>query len=260
MKNGWFSKTATKSEPSTLSRKAEAEDATKEFGHDQIDSHIANALTQLSTQERDKVYHQLHGVDDVIEETPEFVSQKLQVFDTELGKVRVRHKKGEAIQLAQSMDPEYVSDPGLRLKFLRADSFNVEKAVDRMVRFFDIKLYLFGKDKLCLDITMKELSPADRATLKAGFMQLLPVRDRAGRAVFMLLPSFQTYEEPENMVRFYYYVGVYLENCFIYVICMFVNVLEPHRLVLSDSGHVLYCHEWFGRFRDTEKRIYHPYL
>jgi hypothetical protein len=217
MKHSWFSNTATKSEPSTLRREAEAEDATKEFGDDQIDSYIAKALTQLSMQERDEVYHQLHGVDDVIEETPEFVSQKLRAFDTELIKVHVRHKKGEAIQMAQSMDQDYVSDPGLRLKFLRADSFNVEKAVDRMVRFFDIKLYLFGKDKLCLDITMKELSPADRASLKAGFMQLLPVRDRAGRAIFMLLPSFQTYEEPENMVRFHYHVGVYLENCIIYL-------------------------------------------
>lgn len=86
------------------------------------------------------------------------------------------------------------------LKFLRSESFHVTKAADRMVRFFDLKLFLFGPALLCKEITMDDLSKDDRNTLKAGFIQVLPVRDRAGRAIIVLVPTFQTYKVAENMV------------------------------------------------------------
>jgi hypothetical protein len=168
---------------------------------DNVDSFIASALGGLSIKEREKVYYEQHGVSDVIDENPLFVSDRLVDFNTELVNLKERHKKAEAIKLAESISPDYVKDRVLRLKFLRAESFVAKKAADRMIRFFDIKLFLFGKDKLCKDITIKDLDYDDMATLEAGFMQLLPVRDRSGRCVFMLLPSHQTYSIAENMVR-----------------------------------------------------------
>jgi hypothetical protein len=168
---------------------------------DKIDTYIANALNQLTMKERDHVYHELHGVSDVIEETPQFVAEHVEALGKELYLLKERHKKASAYLLAESISLDYVNNRALRLKFLRAESFDVGKAAERMMRFFDLKLYLFGKDKLCKDITMKDLDSDDIATLKSGFMQLLPVRDRAGRAIFTLLPSYQTYAVAENMVR-----------------------------------------------------------
>jgi hypothetical protein len=116
-----------------------------------------------------------------------------------------------------------VKDRVLRLKFLRAESFIAKQAADRMIRFFDIKLFLFGKDKLCKDITIKDLDYDDMATLEAGFLQLLPVRDRSGRCIFMGLHAHQTYRVAENMVRGY---RVYVNRfCF----------LEGDLVLLQDS-------------------------
>jgi hypothetical protein len=166
---------------------------------DQADSHIAQALNKLSMKERDQAYHELHGVDQAIQETPEFIQQNLQEFHSQLYSIKDTHPKAKAFQMALQQ-AAYVLDPKMGLKFLRADSFNVSKAADRMIRFFDLKLFLFGADLLCHDITMEDLSNDDRNTLKAGFIQLLPVRDRAGRAILVLVPTFQSYKVAENMV------------------------------------------------------------
>ena len=167
---------------------------------DKIDSFIASALEGLSINEREQVYYEQHGVSDIVDENPEFVAQKLDDFHLELTKLRETHGKAAAIQLAETISREYVSDRALRLKFLRAEGFHVSEAANRMIRFFDIKLYLFGEEKLCKEITISDLDYDDLATLDAGFMQLLPTRDRAGRSVFILLPSHQTYRLAENMV------------------------------------------------------------
>ena len=170
---------------------------------DKVDSFIAEALGKLSMQDREQVYNEQHGVSDVIDENPQFVSDQLEAFSTELSALKNTHSKSEAIKLAESISHQYVEDRALRLKFLRAESFVASAAAERFLRFFDIKLFLFGKDKLCKDITTKDLNYDDMRTLEAGFMQLLPVRDRAGRCIFMLAPSHQTYRVAENMVGCY---------------------------------------------------------
>ena len=178
---------------------------------DQVDSYIAQALNKLSMKERDKAYHEIHGVDDLMEETLDFIQQRLQEFHSELYRIKDTHPKGKAFRMALQQhlsSPTYVLDSKLGLMFLRADAFDVAKAADRMIRFFDLKLYLFGPNLLCQDITMDDLSDDDRDTLQAAFMQLLPVRDRAGRAIFMFVPTFQSYKVAENFVSFEITEGV----------------------------------------------------
>jgi len=178
--------------------------------NDQVDTYIAQALHKLSMKERDQVYHELHGVDDVIEETPSFVQEHMHQLEVELDMMKDSHPKARAFRMAleeassasQNNQCYYVSDPRVRLKFLRAEAFDAHKAADRMVRFFDLKLFLFGSQQLLnKNITMSDLSKEDRNSIHAGFIQLLPVRDRAGRAIIMLIPTFQSYSVAENMVR-----------------------------------------------------------
>lgn len=171
-------------------------------GGDNVDALLASALGDLSLQERDKVYHEVHGVDEIVVETLQFVKEKLHAFENELLYLlqRQSYKKTQAYQLAASQNPHYLQNLKFRLTFLRAERFDAFKAADRFLRFFDLKWHIFGPHKLCKDITLEDLDAEDMKTLKAGFMQVLPVRDRAGRAVCMLIPNYQTYKDHLNFV------------------------------------------------------------
>ncbi|KAL3930740.1 MAG: hypothetical protein SGBAC_011632 [Bacillariaceae sp.] len=114
--------------------------------------------------------------------------------------------------MAEEMSPHYVQDQTLRMKFLRSEKFDVQKSAERMIRFFDCKLYFFGEQKLCKDITLHDLDKDDLKALKAGYMQILSGRDRAGRAVFLAVPSKQTFEKPNNKYRAMFYLLMVLAD------------------------------------------------
>jgi hypothetical protein len=64
------------------------------------------------------------------------------------------------------------------------------------------KLQLFGPNLLCETITLDHFSKDDMEFMKRGAMQLVPVRDRAGRAVIVIFPSlFGRSKSHENAVR-----------------------------------------------------------
>lgn len=171
---------------------------------DHVDSYIAQALNTLSIKERDEVYSEMHGVNEVVDETPGLLQEKLQALDKALQTLKDTHPKAAAYRMAIANPVTYslsnYDSPKLRIKFLRAESFNVAKAADRIILFYDLKLFLFGPCRLCEDITLDKLSKDDIASLNAGYIQQLPVRDRAGRAIQIFLSKFQKYAKPENMV------------------------------------------------------------
>jgi len=162
---------------------------------------IAGALNQLSINEREKVYHEMHGVDDVVEETPEMLQRNIIALDTELENRKNAGRSGLAYNMAEAMSRNYVLDPGLRIKFLRSEKFDVKKSAERMISFFDIKLQLFGQERLCKEITLQDLDKNVMNSLKAGYTQLLPTRDRSGRAVFFAFHSSgRAQKDAENIV------------------------------------------------------------
>ena len=162
----------------------------------------AKELNQLSTQEREQVLFELHGVSDVLEEDPEFVDCKLTEFDEEINRISGPHT---AYERASLMSPDYVDNVDFRLKFLRGDRFDVEVAAKRFVAYFDQKLELFGPEKLTSDITLTDLDGTDLACLKSGFMQPLPTRDASGRMTLVWIPNLirnvQGLVKLENRVR-----------------------------------------------------------
>ncbi|KAL3930742.1 MAG: hypothetical protein SGBAC_011634, partial [Bacillariaceae sp.] len=178
-------------------RKAQILESSGLSSDDKIDSLIANALNQLSLDEREALYYEMHGVDEIIKETPELVETSLDQLEIELERIRYTHPKSSAYTLAEEISPAYVQDQTLRIKFLRSEKFDVKKTAERIIRFFDCKLHFFGEEKLCKDITLQDLDKDDLKALKAGFMQILG-RDRAGRAVFLVVPSQQTFKAPIN--------------------------------------------------------------
>ena len=168
---------------------------------DQIDSLVASALTSLTLEEREGVYLEQHGVTEDLKEDPNMVSQRLEELQVHLQKLKQkRHVATTAFELAEATNPGYCQDRTFHLRFLRTENFKSKSAAARMMRFFELKRYLFGDDKLSKTITLKDLTDDDVHALKQGFFQLLPSRDSAGRVVSIMFPQQQHYKTPESLV------------------------------------------------------------
>ena len=167
---------------------------------DNVDHVIAEALNKMSLEDRDQLFLDVHGVADIVDESkPGLVEEHLQSFDQEVQKIRSQ-KPSAAIELAESMSPDYVNDRKIRLRFLRSTTFDVKKAAMKFVKFFDLKFQLFGGEKLCEEITYEDLNHEDQEALKSGFLQVLPKRDRSGRGIIVAFPSEERFNSDEALV------------------------------------------------------------
>jgi hypothetical protein len=147
------------------------------------DSILAASLNQMSLQEREKLYEDVHGVARPSNpEEPTFVASCLTELQMELDAIPppLRH----AYDLAYSQNASYVTQSKFRLLFLRSESFQPKAAAFKMVGFLEAKLELFGRETLSRDISLsQDYDPSDIKCLESGLYQLLPGRDRSGRPV-----------------------------------------------------------------------------
>lgn len=157
---------------------------------------LAQELNSLSLQERNRAIESLHGVDHVIKETPAMIRDKLLEFqialecllqaDSSISRKITAVTRNAYLQ-AQHQSPSYVQNPAFRLMFLRAESFDAMLAAHRMLVYLEEKLSRFGPDALTRSLTLQDLSPQAMAMLlDLGIHQLLPSRDSAGRAIYLV--------------------------------------------------------------------------
>ena len=204
-----------------------------EHAKEDIDTRVANELNQLSMKEREDVFHDIHGVADIVEETPELLEKSLLCIQQELDKIISQPKKKQACAaylLAKEKNPQYVLNPKFLVTFLRSESFDAPKAARRLLKFLQEKLALFGPEKVGRNILLTDLDSRDLKSLESGFMQLLPARDRAGRAIICGIPPLRKFKEIENLVR---------------------NVTgSQYVLEGKDQGLVLLrCYAWWRKYR-----------
>ena len=162
----------------------------RESSHHQEDEETAGAsmlaqkLTQLSMNDREQVFYDLHGISELQEETPEFLDEKLDCMDSALRKIPTK----SAYDVAYELEPEKLQDRDFRLKFLRATSFDVEAAAKRLTIHLDQKRALFGDDKIMKNITWSDLGSEEHEILELCWYTILPLRDRARRMVLVNHP------------------------------------------------------------------------
>jgi hypothetical protein len=149
-----------------------------------MDKVLAQDIHNLSLQERNRVYEEVHGVAEPLNEDPEFVAQRLSEFDWHLSTIRNK----PAYDFALQQSPEYVNDRNFRLQFLRSTDFDAQKAAQKFVNHFDFKMELFGSEKLAQNITLDDLDEEGLIYLRSGPIQILPATDRIGRPIFFLQP------------------------------------------------------------------------
>jgi hypothetical protein len=147
-----------------------------------MDKVLAQEVHNLSLQERNRVYEEVHGVAGHLEEDPEVIAQRLSEFDWHLSTIRNK----PAYDFALQQSPQYVNDRNFRLSFLRSTEFDAPKAAQKLVDHFDFKMGLFGLEKLAQNITLDDLDENDLIYLRSGAIQILPAADRAGRPIFFV--------------------------------------------------------------------------
>jgi hypothetical protein len=173
-----------------------------------VDSVLAKEFSKLSAKEQLKTYEELHGVNDCVEETPAFVEKSLRQLEEEVSKIANK----SAYDMAEQQSKEFVTNRNFRIMFLRADGFHPGKAATRLVGYFEGIRRYFGDRLLTRRIQYSDLDRNDQACVKAGYMQILPFRDRSGRAIFSDVDTFQeqSYVTPRNRLKASMYMWLIL--------------------------------------------------
>jgi hypothetical protein len=198
--------------------------------NNEVDKILVQGMSSLSFNERQREQDDLHGVSaEFIERTDE-MDHVLGLVQNKLNMI----KHGTAYELAEAMNLSYVSDRNFRMPFLRANRYNPQEAADQMIRHFDLKQKLFGRDKLTKDIATSDLSDDDIKPLIGGSYHISKVRDRAGRLILLKFPKLRDYKSVENELRgrFYFYTEL-------------VKSLD------SETRGVVMINYSVGQFRDT---------
>jgi hypothetical protein len=176
------------------------------FDLTEMDKVRAQEIYDLSLQERNSVYEDVHGVAEPFKEEPGVLAQRLSILGWHLS--TIRNKPAYDFALRQS--PEYVRNRSFCLMFLRAAEFDALKAAHKMVAHFELKLELFGREKLVQVITYDDLDEDDRDFLQSGAIQILPTKDRAGRPILAVFnqqrfEDFEPWKSPVRKDLHYYY-------------------------------------------------------
>lgn len=207
-------------------------------------------MNQLTIMEREELYEEIHGVEQIIEESDEFVQKKLEEMDFELNHKIVHNpayvrammlhandeKKGDEEGRPGDRFPHHVTNRKFRIMFLRSEKFDAPKAARRLVRFLEGKLQYLGElynnnnndasssrppmnsknyddSILTRQLLFTDLDSETQHFLETGAVQLLSCRDRAGRAIFgdfHLLRCIKT--SVKSFVSFFFFLPVFTKK------------------------------------------------
>ena len=157
---------------------------------EELEKKWAKELFEKPHNERQILLDELHGVSfRCVEETPELNSWALHKFQDAIDKYIPEYEK-VAYNRAIAMNSTYVQSIDFRLKFLRCELFDHRKAALRYLRNLDYLHDKFGDHALMRKLYMSDLNKEEVKFLKAGYIQILPFRDRSGRRVIANLGSY----------------------------------------------------------------------
>ncbi len=148
-----------------------------------FDRALAGELNQLSFEERERTWDEIHGVAPMEKESPEFLDSKL--FDLQNAIFHIPHdqKKYYVEALNDPKGKVYVTSSNFQLQFLRAERFDAIKAATRLVLCCEKKVQFFGRQALVRPLQLSDLDAEEQKTLKGGAFQVLPQRDQSGRLI-----------------------------------------------------------------------------
>jgi hypothetical protein len=150
---------------------------------------------EMSGGDREATSYELHGVvSRAVVETPELISKALQEFDIELNLLYNNNNNNDNDNNnnnQSSSSPHasntYIQSSTFRLRFLRAELFNITKSVHRYCICIELLVEYFGDFALQRQLFLSDLNKDEMKMLKEGTIQILPTRDTLGRRIMVFI-------------------------------------------------------------------------
>ena len=114
-------------------------------------------------------------------ETPALISDSLAKFESVLDAV---DSDVRGYLLAKEKCATLCND-AFKLIFLRCELFNVDRAVDRYVKYWNTRVEVFGEEKACLEMTLDGAMKDDATALQLQYLQVAKETDNDGRAILL---------------------------------------------------------------------------
>lgn len=143
------------------------------------DQELKEELAAMTEEERKQAQNDIRGRRTIVHETPELLIDALGRLEDELDSIAEK----EAFELAQDMCPEYVDGDEFRLMFLRSTKFDIAPAAQKIVKYWDRKVVVFGADRAFRKLSIADFDEEDLVALNLGGIRALPERDKFGRGV-----------------------------------------------------------------------------
>ena len=150
----------------------------------EVENLLSSDMSKLSVQERASALDDVHCVGEELKETPETVQQLLAEFEETVQSQQHQHP---IYALALNQNRAYVEDSSFRLKFLRANLHNVQRAVSQMMDLLRNKAKYFGQDTVTREITTSDLTEDDIDLMLSARYFIPQERDRMGRPVAYII-------------------------------------------------------------------------
>lgn len=195
-------------------------DRIKEANTSDVDKLLLEELQGLSVEDRELVQEEIHGVSTfAVSEDDDKIVEGLKCLEEEIRAIRmevlaspthvskVENAYNESIWAYLAVDEEsasasatrrvhsYIFHRDFRLRFLRADLYDAEKAAHRYLRCVECLLKYFGPFALQRPLMYEDLDKECQEATRAGYAQILPSRDRAGRLVVFCQPAINKNSE-----------------------------------------------------------------
>lgn len=136
-----------------------------------IDDLLSKELLQMSIQDQNTIYEEIHGVQTLVPtETLSLIQTALAQLATKLDLVYQAHK----VVYKRSQQHRKSCTAEFRLQFLRCELFDAKKAAIRIVHFLDLLLEVFGEYALQGLIQMTDFNRDKMQIFRLGLQQLLP--------------------------------------------------------------------------------------
>ncbi|OEU10380.1 hypothetical protein FRACYDRAFT_247420 [Fragilariopsis cylindrus CCMP1102] len=193
---------------------------------DIVDDAFAKEMASLTMIDHDKVTFDVHGLDRVPDdEEPSGVveleikfadfNNEIEILLRKMSQSKEKKSRKNKTKNTKNIDddidatvatmnnimtlhPTYYHDSVL--KFLRSERYNTKAAARKMIKHFKYKQNIFcsnnndssngnKNDIMGRDVIQSDLSILDMKALKCGMIQILPIRDTAGRFILVARPE-----------------------------------------------------------------------
>jgi len=162
---------------------------------------LARERLDLSEEERRVVDGDKYGGkgQQATEETEEYINDALESLEKALMSIKVKPEYDEALKRC----PESTQSREFRLKMLRAELFVVKTTAERIVKYWETKVMVWGEDiayRDGRDPTLADMSQEDYNSLLLSKWMILPRKDKHGRGIMYVCRPAWAYQERKNLV------------------------------------------------------------